>query len=374
MHKLDVLSSSNPAVARAIASLAGGAHCQDIPGWAPNVPSLDALVCVEVQPATISLQQLRAITDKNAFGTAQFFEMTDSDTAHRHGSALFLLASMFNHSDQPGASWMMLPGGTIVVRAIRDFDEGEEVFVSYGAEERSDIPPSSTQVPPALARARAATESIMGKITEATTTTSKKKMLATRDLRLPANARPCFHLALDWLLAAKGVDEAHSALTVIAETAQRALTYVSIDPATFRLALNYDLLFTVRDWAGRSPWSGELRSALQRVEAAFVSATDLLVGPGSFHVVYRQAIAEIHASQKRTQALRQELEERPANGSDASLVAELAAMLRQSGKAIPPDIQRYLSLMPGGKKFLPILVCFLYFLASFPSTLYMRRP
>jgi hypothetical protein len=149
------------------------------------------------------------------------------------------------------------------------------------------------------------------------------------------------------------VDEAHAALTSIAETAQRALTYVSVDPATIHLALNYELLFTVHDWADRSPWSGELRAALQRVESAIVSATDQLVGLGAFHVLYRQAVAEIHAAHKRTQVLRQELGECSENGSDARCMIYEVAAMRQHGQSMPRDLLRLISLMPGGAKFLP---------------------
>jgi hypothetical protein len=40
--------------------------------------------------------------------------------------------SMYNHSDNPNANWYVLNSEKIKIKAARDIDVGDEIFVSYG--------------------------------------------------------------------------------------------------------------------------------------------------------------------------------------------------------------------------------------------------
>ncbi len=61
-----------------------------------------------------------------------------------HGTAALVLgvSSMCNHDDDPNAFLWLVPDGLVAqLFALRDIDEGEEITVSYRAEEGSEDAP-----------------------------------------------------------------------------------------------------------------------------------------------------------------------------------------------------------------------------------------
>ena len=56
-----------------------------------------------------------------------FFQYDDEKSAVGLG-----YCSMYNHSDKPNASWYVLDESTLRIKARKDIEAGEEIFISYG--------------------------------------------------------------------------------------------------------------------------------------------------------------------------------------------------------------------------------------------------
>ena len=56
-----------------------------------------------------------------------FFQYDDEKSAVGLG-----YCSMYNHSDNPNANWHVINSEKIKIKAARDIDVGDEIFVSYG--------------------------------------------------------------------------------------------------------------------------------------------------------------------------------------------------------------------------------------------------
>ncbi|GAA5915768.1 hypothetical protein JCM6882_003852 [Rhodosporidiobolus microsporus] len=122
----------DPSTAPFLYSLYGGPEYSSA-----STMSLGALTSRAVvdEPANVDIARLESISIQNRFGLGK--ESSDSVRGYKDSaSALFLSASLFNHSCAPNALWTTY-GDVIVIRSRTTIPAGAEVFLAYVSAEAS---------------------------------------------------------------------------------------------------------------------------------------------------------------------------------------------------------------------------------------------
>ncbi|BGP18687.1 hypothetical protein JCM10213v2_006753 [Rhodosporidiobolus nylandii] len=123
----------DPSVAPFIYSLYGG---EDFPP--ATTPPFKAFpsraAAADASTASVDTARVEAIATQNRFALR---EAADDSKGHHPPTALFLHASLFNHSCLANATWSSC-GDMIIVRARKHIPNGDEVFIPYVSVEASE--------------------------------------------------------------------------------------------------------------------------------------------------------------------------------------------------------------------------------------------
>ncbi|KDQ17930.1 hypothetical protein BOTBODRAFT_143664, partial [Botryobasidium botryosum FD-172 SS1] len=130
MSQLVTKIAGHPEIAPLVYGLYAGPMYPNPPSEYPPTPPADIINRHPlVFPVDIDTEKLQNIYTYNAFVPRPIHIYTDVDPSNPP-SALYLLPSLFNHACAATANWYHF-GEVMVIRAVRDLEEGEELTIAY---------------------------------------------------------------------------------------------------------------------------------------------------------------------------------------------------------------------------------------------------